>query len=1094
MSNKLIVCRASAGTGKTYTLAARYIALLMDSDTDFLYRHILAVTFTNKATAEMKQRILSYLFMIAEGGNESQREGFIKTVKGFMTSTNKSDEYLQKKADRIYHNILGDYDNMKVSTIDSFLQTLITGMAHMLGIGAGFNVVLDSKHVISTAVDEVMTTHINETPEAKNMLVEYVEEKLGDEQKWDIRANIIRMVTEVMKESVLKDDNDIVLDAQAISNYRKALQDKFYADIAPFKSKCKKLCELFKYEATIDNKYINAFLKHIIEIGKSNVIPKDELVELSNTGSNELNSDKFPSYVPTNIDSDLAKQLLLDINDCILDIKAKYILYDITIKYLNDLRMMGVVKTRIDNTLDDTNSILLARTAYVLSKALKPGDADFILEKAGIRYQHIMIDEFQDTSTLQWHVFRELISEVLSNCGSTLIVGDVKQSIYRWRNGDYRIMAEMNTETPQIGSYYDTTTQPLARNFRSQSNIVRFNLGIFKQFMEPGQVAEKLTHLYHEGKEGSEGYTGDNLRLFHNKEEDAGFVQFKVFPYIYGNGRKTDTEAQKQLKSAKVKEDLVDQMFKDICNLLDNDAKQSDILILIRKNREITDIINGYQRSSIKERGIKICSNDSFVLQSSQSVLTIINCLKVLHNKDSIAKQQLQIKNIDTAPLSNCDPTMPLYELTESIVREVLCDENGLFRYDDIPFVNCFMDSMRNYVDSYGSDIKSFITYWNDELRQKAIPASGNEGIRIMTIHSSKGLESKNLFIPFCNWDLSTTGNTLWVKAHGNIGNTKDVKDLGLIPVKLSSDMVSTPYEPYYNKEIDAQLIDNLNLLYVALTRAADNLFIYAPLLRDTLSANKLNNVGACLLCALRNKTATSGRTLEEDFNVVFDQCKEGDVVYAEYTLGDQPYIQADEEKESFSPFEYYYTDADKCKYDFYSTSKNITFRQSQESILYNQEAPDKAESIQQRIDAGILRHNILSEIKTMADTDKVINKYYTKGIIETQAQADAIKAELTRAWQTPEMRDWFGGSWQLLREVTILVPNAKDCTKKELRPDRVMIKGNKAVVLDFKFGKQNHDKYSEQVQEYMNVLRTMGYTDVTGYLWYGFDNELVKI
>lgn len=1106
MANTLTVCRASAGTGKTYTLAARYIALLMDDEGYYLYRHILAVTFTNKATAEMKQRILSYLFMIAEGdANDNGRKGFIKAVRGYMSRQDLSDHQLKDKAERIYHNILDDYNNMKVSTIDSFLQTLITGMAHMLGIGAGFSVVLNQKHVISTAVDQVMTTHINETEETKEMLVEYVEEQLDEEKRWDIRKQIISMATEVMKESVLKDDQDIILDANTISAYRKSLRKKYFPEISPFKAKCQQVSQMVEHKDIIDHKNINAFLKRVISIARSISMRNKDLQALGKRDLKSLQSADFYKKVPCQtpsgqaaIDAHKLQELLLEINDLMPSIRAKHLLYSITVEYLNDLRLMGVVKTRIDNSLNDTNSILLARTAYVLYKSLKPGDADFILEKAGIRYKHIMIDEFQDTSTLQWQIFLGLVREVLSNGGTTLIVGDVKQSIYRWRNGDYSIMADMNQNTPLIGTYYDTATTPLTRNYRSQSNVVHFNLSIFKSLIEPSQVAESLAHLYREGKDG---YSADNLRAFHSKSHDNGYVQFRVFPFRSGKPGKNTTEGQLQLNTDKAKTDLVDSMFNDISNLLNNGASPTDMLILIRKGKEIEDIISGYQRSNLKERGINICSNDSFVLESSDSVLAIISCLKYLHSKDQIAYEQLKIKNINTAPLYNFDTSMPLYELTENIIHEILCDDEGRFRYDDIPFVNCFVDSLRNYVDAYGSDIKAFITYWNDELRSKAIPASGNEGIRIMTIHSSKGLESKHLFIPFCNWPLCTTGDTLWVKAHGETHRDDNVADLGLIPTSFCTEMSETPYEPDYQKERDAQLIDNLNLLYVALTRAADNLFIYAPLHKSTLDIDSNTkqikiptNVGACLLYTLRDEKVADGSTLKESFSAVYEQCEEGQPAYTQYTVGNEPYIETSQQEKENTPFEYHYSEAEKCSYDFYSTNKNIAFRQSQESMLYSQEEADKAESIQQRINAGILRHNILSEIKTTADTDKVVNKYFTKGLIETRAQADAIKAELTRAWQIPEMHDWFGGSWQLLREVTILVPASQERGKKELRPDRVMIKNGKAVVLDYKFGKHNHDKYSTQVKEYMDVLRNMGYTDVAGYLWYGFDNELVKI
>ncbi len=1086
----LTVCRASAGTGKTYTLAARYIALLMDEDSNYLYRNILAVTFTNKATAEMKQRILSYLYLIAEGKDN----GFLKSVKGYMTKNKaKNDDWFRDKARCVYHNILEDYDNMRVVTIDSFLQTLVSGMAQAVGIGASFNVVLDLKHTISTAVDEIMTTHIKDEKETMGLLANYVEQRLDDEKNWDVRSSLCTMAKEIFKESVQNEDEKKILDASVIEAYRKAVE----AEYAKETKEIRKLYDLVKNcrknEDIAGGKNYYAMIDRIGNSLNGNIDKNDVFRGLSDADSGRLRENKFRAKFKNQTRAQEVQEALCKIQDlCKPELREKYLARQITIEFLNDLMLMASVKKRIDVNMDEANSILLARTACVLSKSLKPGDADFILEKAGIRFKHMMIDEFQDTSVLQWEVFRELARELLGSGGTVLVVGDIKQSIYRWRNGDYTIMEKLGKSPKELSDYYGT--QSLTRNFRSQANVVDFNLSLFKKLTGLNDGLKEISELY------DEGYAPEHLDDFHNcGKVHNGYVQYMVFPYRTGKEVKSLNDVQNAKNNAKVLSDIAKQMMGDIDLLLKNGEKPADILILIRKSKEIPIILEAYNQSTLPSAGVSLCSNDSFLLGKSKSVLLIVAALKVIYDNDSISRELLIAHKKDAKQLEQCDKRMPLYEMVEYIVNILFCDKNNEVKVADIDFVNCFLDKLRSYVDTYGSDARGFLNNWDEELYKSAIPATNNDGIRIMTVHSAKGLEARHVFVPYCSWGLSdengTLASKLWVKPKANTGNAQ-VKSPERIPAKFKSAMAETDYSGDYEKEKKAQLVDNVNLLYVALTRAADNLFIYTPLSYKSLDSNALATVGDLVFECLKDENVEPNKTLLDKAKEEWDGCQDGKPACAMWTKGDLYFRKAKQTatEEARSPFEYKYGKDEKTELRYFSTRGNISFRQSQESLLYKPgKDQDKRSS---RIDAGILRHNILAEIKTSEDVDKVVDKFFTKGVIESEEDAGEIKKELNEAWtKWPEMADWFGGGWKLLREVTLICPAGSGAdSKTELRPDRVMIKDGKAVVLDFKFGKQNHKKYSEQVEGYVQALQQMGYSDVEGWLWYGFDNELVKV
>ncbi len=1069
-THSLNVCRASAGTGKTFTLAAYYVGLLLSGVS---YRNILAVTFTNKATAEMKERILTYLLAIAQG--DSREDAFFEKAKSFMLSdTRATDEQLRVRAATCFRQMLADYDNVCVSTIDSFLQTLLSGMAQLLGKGAGYSVELDVKRAITTAVDQILTTEM--TDRLEPIMVDYLQDRLDNEARWDIRGSIINMAQKLYDESVqmLNSEGKIDFNPDHIRRYKKML-DKWrtrpeFAEL----EQALGVVENCKYatqqsiKAQINN--IRKSLTDVHQFTKKEEIFRgialDTWKKIADT-----ESEKYRKQWGAVYDDVCHLQQLCNV--C----RRTYWECRITGLFLMDMRMMQGLLERINDNLAEANRTLLAETAATLTQALKPGDADFILEKCGIRYKHIMIDEFQDTSRLQWQVFLPLLQDILAAEGnSILIVGDIKQSIYRWRNGDWHIMDALGKADNVLTPWYNPDFPALQRNFRSRRNVVQFNLQTMQRILAESEPDKQNAYIY------NEDYKGDNLVDYYNAKNDGGYVRFRAYP----KHKSGSTLAAQVLKTPRVQADILTDVFGTIESLLQQGESAADMMILVRKNNEAMAVVKSFNdlrqnTDAFPALGhTRLVSADSFHLDRSASVLLAVNALRYLDSADPVAAKYIELVAPVPDPLAQLaaiDRQLPLYEMLQDIVRLLLCDQEGTFLFSDIAYINCLLDNVRNYVADSGSDRHAFLQYWDDTMHDKSIPAPDTNAIRIMTVHSSKGLESKTLFIPFCTWEMenSRKTNLLWCEAC--VKPEDGTEPLRYIPVKDSKQLAETAYAAAYTAEHCDQRIDALNLLYVALTRAADNLYIYADINISAKTGTDPDSVGTLLLRACG---------MEQDFIDADTAYSDTELpCFVEYTLGEQPYIRSTKTRAETAPFSF--SGAEEKAATLCSNSHAVRFRQSQESALYTVMGT-RSEEIIEHIDIGNICHDILAHVAVREDLPRVIDDFCRRGIIGSEQQRNTIAALIDKAWTQPELCDWFSGRRQLLREQAILVDG------EERRPDRVMISGQEVVVLDYKFGTQPKPEYRTQVRGYMDAMRALGYTDVKGYLWYARTGKLEEV
>ena len=1049
LKHPLTVCRASAGTGKTYTLAAYYIGLLLSGES---YRNILAVTFTNAATTEMKERILTYLLRLAEG----KEADFLQAVRQFMLrDTDIPDSVLRKRSEELLHAILQDYDNFSVSTIDAFLQQLIRSMAQAIDRTADFAISLDVDQVTTRAVDMLLTTGLTEV--SKQSIENYVASQLEEDKGWDIRANLIRIAKQFSLEKVqmynTNGEEQLCLDEKKIAAYRNELLRRRAIERQPFEQ------AVMKIKQDIDNgtPYHQRIKEAVTNMYKSLTETNDVKADIRFRGASPSGQDKMNSVPELK-----ALQQMCD------HYRLTYWQTESALSFLSDMGLMHALSDCINEALRRTNTALLSDTAVTLAQALQPGDADFILEKAGIRYRHIMIDEFQDTSTLQWNVFLHLIRDLLAVEGQTvLIVGDIKQSIYRFRNGNWQIMAGLGEKELKVP--YNSAFAPLIRNQRSRKNVVQFNLGVMQQIVKQENVLDPYTHQPIGQRLYDEQYTPERIADYYRADKHpGGYVRCRFYPFL----KKAATTPDELLKAA-----VQDAMHADVCatieDLLARGERPNDILILAKMNDQIGEWVTfcrNHDANYPRLAKTALISRDSFKLDSCSTVMTLVEALRYIHTHSHTAGAYVALHCGEQAMkrIEAIRARMPLYEQLQRIFQTLFCTD-GFYTGDDKAYINCFFDNVQTFIMSNGSDAEAFLQFWEDKLHKTAISGDSTaEAIKLMTIHTSKGLEAKTVIILNCDWptEKDFKDDILWSR-------TVEESELPVIPLKSSSHLLltgNTPYSEVYEQEHDAQRVDNYNLLYVALTRAADNLYVYA-MPNNSETPTGYSNMVVSLL----------------EYTGLQSEIKEVDGVtkrFVEYTVGDQPYIHQPEAEKEVSPFSF--IGAEDIPATLHSASEQVQFRQSQESEQYTEQG-EEADAYNAQADFGMLCHDIFAHVEREEDILPTIELYRQQGLIEDDAQRQRIEELLLKAFRHKQIAGWFDGSWQLKREAAIITPGALR------RPDRVMIKGSKAVVLDYKFATPKED-HVQQVRDYIAALEKIGYTEVEGWLWYAFNNKLERV
>ncbi len=1062
---RLLVYKASAGSGKTFTLALQYIKHLIDDP--FAYRRILAVTFTNKATAEMKARILEQLYGLSHR---------LESSKGYLSQltalTGKSENEIEEVTGKALRNILHDYSRFRIETIDSFFQSVMRNLARELGIGTNMNIELNQTEVLSDAVDSMIEKLRKDSP-VINVLLDYIQEKILESKKWDISKGLKKFSDNLFKEEYIKRGDQLrqkLSDPQFIPSFKKqvkALREEILDQMTGFSDQFYGLLEengLTTDDLNNKSKGISSYFNKLRDPLKI----ADEKTRNLTVEKHLESADNWVSKTHKRKEAikEVASRELMPLLQTAEEFRQKNapLLNSCTlsVKCLNNLQLLSSVseEMHVQNTL--YNRLLLSETNALLHGLISDGDASFIYEKIGTTIDIVMIDEFQDTSQMQWENFHLLLEESLSQKEGSLIVGDIKQSIYRWRGGDWKILGNIK---------HDHTLRPEERtldtNWRSEARIVKFNNELF------ASASKNLADRYEKERLGnSEPLTHayQDVRQLTAKKEEKGYVKVTLIP---------------QEKDFPYQETVLADLANEISELTKKGIQTNDIAILIRENKLIPIIADYFDRNT----AFRIVSDEAFRLDASLAISMMIDALRYLASTENkIAKARLAVsfqreilhKDIRLSEIllndtNNYLPAefllrtdelrfMPLYELLENIFE--IFDMKQISEQD--AYLCAFYDNITNYIQNNSSDLTSFIAHWDDTLHKKTIPSGEIDGIRILSIHKSKGLEFSTVLIPFCDWELSKR-DLMWCSISENEEtNIAPFNQLDITPIRYEKAMKVSVYKKCYADETLQMWVDNLNLLYVAFTRACHNLIVWGK------EGNK-GCVSELLEEALPNMNGLQiNRTETEDLTTIYE--------YGEVSVPKQ--------KEKVSSDNPLHATPTPIPIHIESIQTDIEFRQSNQSAQFIKGDSDtnKPDYIQQ----GELLHQVFASIRKTSDVAQAVEQLCFEGVIASSKQKEQILKLSEWALNNPRVKAWYDGSWQLYNERSILF-NDSEGVMQTRRPDRVMIKDRNAVVVDFKFGKK-HDEYNDQVREYMKLLAQMGYTSIKGYLWYVFANELEEV
>lgn len=1085
-TNKLTVYKASAGSGKTFTLAVEYIKLLIQNPEE--YKFILAVTFTNKATGEMKTRILSKLFGLANYTKDA--DDYLAEIKkdDAIIALHLSDEQIRERCGEALHKIIHDYSRFRIETIDSFFQSIIRDLSRELNLTANLRVDLNAQEVLDEAVEKIID-EISTDKSLFNIVLQFVREKINAGGNWKIDTELSSFGKNIFKEDYLRNKDIItesIKDVKIVRQFRKDLEtlnDAILEDtINVTKGIMMEMDNLNISFTDIKNgeKIVGTFLRKVLTGDIPS--PSDTLVKYAGD-VNEMFGKKADKNIVANFASSIhphLKRLIKEIVPKALQIRNSV---SAICKHLNHLMLLNIVNEKVRDLNSEANRFLLADSAHFLNDIIDNSDIPFVYEKSGTWFHHIMIDEFQDTSALQWENFKPLISNSLDNNDSCLIVGDVKQSIYRWRDSDWQILNKRINE--EYANHINPV--PLKTNFRSAGRVIHFN----------NQFFAKAANLLNENYKKVHGTNSVDLTIAYNdvcqavpeKKENTGFIYIKNFE----GANYTDNEPQRILDT--------------VVQLMEEGIKDTDITILVRENRYIP-ILSQFFFDNKDKVNTSIVSDEAFRLDSSSAVNLIIFALtSIAHPNDGFALRNLAIhyqmamqgditiKNdanrfflADDEEIKALLPEgfmenverysfTPLHELIEEMY-EILSLKN--IKGQD-PYLFFFHDQINSYVQDNQTDIDTFLKCWEEKICKLTIPNASSSGIRIMSIHKSKGLQFHTVIMPYCNWGMGPKVNPapmIWAKPNQMPYNT-----MPIVPLDCSSSLDESIFQNDYREELLKYNVDNLNLLYVGFTRAEKNLVVLTG--KPSKGGDNIQKIILDTMKGLQTYSATD--KIVDNVKVEMEEIKEGDETI--WSWGTPVPSKEEEKKENDNILEKEYDD---IPVSFVHEKSNVEFRQSNESSKFVTDADSTEIPTLDYKEKGLLYHKIFELLKTKDDVDAVIDQLDREGQFDSIFSADEARKNIKEALNDPIASKWFAEGWKEYKECTIMY-RSKSGKVHEYRPDRVIANDDETIVIDYKSGKEE-DEHKDQVSWYKYLLIRMGYKNVKGYVWYFMNNKIVEV
>ncbi|MDP3452241.1 MAG: UvrD-helicase domain-containing protein [Bacteroidales bacterium] len=988
----LKIIKASAGSGKTHTLTSEYIELLNRGER--AYRHILAVTFTNKATEEMKRRVVETLY---------------------------KDSLVNPQSGKILTEILHDYSSFAISTIDRFFQQTMRAFAREIGKNSAYSVELDQDMVLSEAIDNMV---INLDKEENSDLLEWLTtfgtDAVESGSGWNFKGKLTSLAKEIFKErykSMRGDSSFDVIDKGSLSVFRDKLigiKREFENSVLEISKSALLSMERYNLQPEHFKGGARSQMRFFTKVisGEFPDLPK-EFPEMAQNAENlvartTLKRDPALFNSIENCWSDGLSDALEQV--CSL-YQRERVLYNTAVAVCGNIHTLGVlsdIEKFVKDYTEERNVVLIPETTELLNKIIDGSDAPFIYEKTGTRIDHFMLDEFQDTSVMQWQNFRPLILESVARGNENLIVGDIKQSIYRWRGSDWNLLnRDIYKDIPKES----ITGIDLRKNWRSAKNIIDFNNTLF-----PHLACVCKEHL---DSPEVDVYSSVEQEISQRKRENEGHVLVKFFE----NDR--DGPGWKELA------------MKHTASLIDtwsaNGYEMRDITLLVRTNDEGQMLVK-----YLLERGYPVISDEALLVSSSHVVRRVIAVLKYIINpEDSVNNTIATFLGIDMENVISLSH-LPLYELCEEAVREM----NRVFDESESLFINSFLDLVLDYGKGENADIAAFIKWWEERGSTKSVPApEGQNALRVMTIHKAKGLGIPVVVLPFFDIPMDYlyyNAPVIWCNS-----NIEPYNSFPMLPVKYSKGLEDTIFDKEYRDERVRAYIDNMNLAYVALTRAETEMAVLCsipPKSGESLSVSKI--LYSMLEPALEENEYHGGCFTKK--------CKEDRVAVDSLTIP---------------------------SFKSYNTESRLKL------ALRGEEYFNERSSRGQ----GLIMHRIMENIVTEGDLENALDRAMSDGVLSNEMRGEAER-KIRIMFDYVRERHWFDGTLKVYRELEILLPGGA-----VKRPDRVLM-GVEAQVIDFKFGKKMEQSHINQVNEYVNLLKEIGIAYVKGFVWYPEENVIIEV
>lgn len=1050
----LLVYKASAGSGKTYRLVAEYIKMLIEKPD--VYRRILAVTFTNKATAEMKGRIIDKLYKLKKNAEPEM----MQTLKA---ETGKDEATISKQAGIALSYILHDYSMFSISTIDSFVQRIIQNLLWELGQHGNNELILDYNPYIEKATDALLDELTNH-PELFDHVKRMIEERLDENKSANIQNELIELGKLLFHEQyklLSSDERELMHNKEALEKL-KAEVNRIIDEINETTKKLsanilEHICKSDINGINSDN-YRDFFKKRggiipmIVNLSDLKRFTPIELKDVAEQAVSDisvwLNKDKI------NLLSNFVEQRLIPEYTILYNyLEENYRLYNTAIainENLSTLYILNELYQKLREKLNDDGVMLLSDSSALLKEFVSQTDTPFIYEKIGTTYNSYMLDEFQDTSQLQWRNFEPLIADSIGSQGLSMVVGDVKQSIYRWRNSDWRIMAGIENDN----RFYPQVKQ-LTLNYRSARTVVEFNNHFFKNTIE---IVNSQNDAQNSSFNLKDLYSDVEQKVL--KSEPKGYVEVAFVPPRTDEANDTFTNHIKDL--------LID--------LKKRGYRAGDIAFLVRKNdqgRELAELLLKLNKSESELSGfIKIVSQDALILNSSAAVRLCVAALKIaLNPNDTLAvaqfrKELASLKDKDEEWTSvflpqnpipmewlNSIRFYPLGYMVEAIIEKYLYGFNIDIK-DHLPYLSLLHEFAIDFSYRGTSSLSRFIEWYERDGKSKKLEMAETENaINILTIHKSKGLEFPVIIFPYADLlnQHKKPDGVMWYKLPLHTPN-KTLNSYPLFPIKPKKSLEQTYFEVDYLEEQFCKKIDDINLQYVAFTRARNELYLLVT--NKDLSTNEMDktqeNINKNPFVAYLPKSDNlkpKTEIYEQKMVYIYGE-KENNIATENVTNGKTKTV----EHYSINPMK------GKIAQQFKTDTANA----------------DPASDLQH----GIAMHAILSRIITLNNLPEAIDWAIQNGYIsadQRQNTHDNLKSILNKE----PYKQWFSEMWEVKNEASIINTDGNI-----YRPDRVLVGENQAIVIDFKFGVPT-PKHRKQVEQYKKLLLDMGYTDVKAYLWY---------